>query len=202
MTDRAYKAWLVDLDGTLYEAFWVKVAMAAELCIGGFKAVSVLRRFRSEHERLRVDPALEATSPFAAQLERTASALGLEVPAVERLVLAWMFERPGKYLRLFCRRRLIQEINRFRDAGGKTALVSDYPAKSKLLALGCSSLFDTVVASGEPGGPPRLKPAPDGFLLAAKRLEVEPADCLVIGDRQDVDGAAAEAAGMAFRLIR
>jgi beta-phosphoglucomutase-like phosphatase (HAD superfamily) len=39
-------------------------------------------------------------------------------------------------------------------------------------------------------------------LLAAERLEVEPAACLVIGDRDDADGEAARAAGMAFRHIR
>jgi HAD superfamily hydrolase (TIGR01509 family) len=64
-----------------------------------------------------------------------------------------------------------------------------------------TKLFDRVVACGEPGGPNKLKPAPDGFLLAAKVLGVEPNRCLVIGDRTDADGAAAKASGMEFRLI-
>jgi HAD superfamily hydrolase (TIGR01549 family) len=62
-------------------------------------------------------------------------------------------------------------------------------------------LFDVVIASGEPSGPPRLKPAPDGYLLAAERLGVVPAGCLVIGDRDDTDGEAARRAGMAFRRV-
>ncbi|MCB9916751.1 MAG: HAD hydrolase-like protein, partial [Planctomycetes bacterium] len=43
--------------------------------------------------------------------------------------------------------------------------------------------------------------APDGYLEAARRLGVAPAECLVVGDRDDADGAAARAAGMAFRRI-
>jgi HAD superfamily hydrolase (TIGR01509 family) len=46
-----------------------------------------------------------------------------------------------------------------------------------------------------------LKPDPEGYLLAARTLGVEPAQCLVIGDRLDADGAAAQAAGMAFQHI-
>ena len=62
--------------------------------------------------------------------------------------------------------------------------------------------FDVVVSNGEHPDLKRLKPAPDGMLLAAAELGVLPEHCLVIGDRDDADGAAARAAGMAFRLIR
>ena len=84
----------------------------------------------------------------------------------------------------------------------RPALVSDYPASSKLKALGLESAFDTVVSNGEPSGPSRLKPAPDGFLLAAERLGVAPQECLVIGDRKDADGLAASRAGMALSADR
>jgi HAD superfamily hydrolase (TIGR01509 family) len=80
--------------------------------------------------------------------------------------------------------------------------VSDYPARRKLGSLGVESLFDVVVASGEPEGPRWLKPHPAGYLLAARALGVEPPRCLVIGDRDDADGRAARSAGMAFRLVR
>jgi beta-phosphoglucomutase-like phosphatase (HAD superfamily) len=59
-----------------------------------------------------------------------------------------------------------------------------------------------VIANGEPGGPERLKPHPDGYLLAAALLGVSSEQCLVIGDRDDADGVAARHAKMAFRLIR
>lgn len=195
------RAWLIDLDGTLYTARWVKVAMAAELAVGGWGAIATLRRFRHEHEQLREELREDTPSPFALQLERTAVALGVERAVVERHVTEWMIERPQKWIRRFKRGELLDEIASFKADGGKTALVSDYPASGKLAALEATGLFDTVVASGEEGGPRRLKPHPDGYLTAAKRLGVEPADCLVIGDREDADGEAARAAGMLFRRV-
>ncbi|MFO0564391.1 MAG: HAD-IA family hydrolase [Polyangiaceae bacterium] len=195
------RAWLVDLDGTLYEARWVKLAMASELALGGLGAVKVLRRFRKEHELMREAEETDAESPFEAQIRRTAAALSVPSSTVEARVVEWMIERPQKWIRRFRRDALLSEIREYRAAGGRTALVSDYPARGKLEALEAAALFDVVVASGEPGGPRRLKPDPDGYLTAARRLEVDPGDCLVIGDRDDADGAAARAAGMAFRKV-
>jgi HAD superfamily hydrolase (TIGR01549 family) len=196
-----HDAWLVDLDGTLYAGQLVKLAMSAELAVLGLDAVGTLRRFRSEHEHLRRTQDTPAASPYQLQLERTAAALGVETREVEAAVREWMIERPGKWLRRFRRRSLLAELAAFRERGGRLALVSDYPAQTKLLALGCRPLFDTVVANGEDGGPRWLKPHPDGLLSASERLGVRPERCLVLGDRTDADGEAARRAGMAFRRI-
>jgi FMN phosphatase YigB (HAD superfamily) len=194
-----HEAWLVDLDGTLYAQAPVRLAMAAELLLLGRRSLSVLRHFRKEQERLRASDV--EGDPFRLQIERTAEALGQPASYVERSVRDWMIERPAKWLRLFRRRSLLAEIGAFRRGGGRTALVSDYPARQKLEALGALPLFEVIIASGEPEGPTRLKPHPNGVLRAASALGVDPARCLVIGDRQDADGAAASAAGMAFRHI-
>ena len=207
MADTQYDAWLVDLDGTLYTARWVKLAMAIELGLFGWSAVSTLRQFRHDHETLREEVAsgkalaLSYPSPFAAQLARSAEALQRPVAEVERVVQDWMFERPGKWIRRFPRRSLLAELRAFKARGGRAALVSDYPAERKVNALGARELFDVIVANGEAHGPERLKPDPEGYLRAAQLLRVEPSRCLVIGDRDDADGAAARGAGMAFRLV-
>jgi len=194
------EAWLVDLDGTLYHSLPVKAAMAVEIVLTGVPHLGTLRRFRHFHELVRKD-GTPGGDPYREQLERAAKALGRDVPVVEDIVRTWMHERPARWLKLFRRRSLIREIRAFRARGGKTALVSDYPARVKLAGLGFPDLFDVIVASGEPDGPPRLKPDPSGYLLAAERLGVPREHCLVIGDRDDADGAAARAAGMAFRLM-
>src|SRR5687767_3956143 len=144
-----YEAWLIDLDGTLYEARWVKLAMAAELAVAGWGAIRTLQSFRGMHERLR-ELAEDHDSPYHAQIERTASHLGISSAEVERRVEEWMIRRPGKWIRMFRRHELVSEISAFRGAGGRTALVSDYPARTKLVALGVPELFDAIVASGEP----------------------------------------------------
>ena len=59
-------------------------------------------------------------------------------------------------------------------------------------ATGLGELFDAVVSADDVGNG---KPAPDVFLLAAKRLGLAPADCLVIEDAH-VGIEAAHRAGM------
>ncbi len=204
-----YDAWLVDLDGTLYRQAPVRLAMAAELLLFGPHRIAAIKRFRREQELLRseiVAAAAPAESapldcPYQTQLTRAAARLGCSPESLAPIIREWMELRPGKWLRLFRNQRLLAEIEAFRGRGGKTAVVSDYPARTKLARLNAAQLFDFVVASGEPGGPPRLKPSPAGYLLAAELLAVRPQRCLVIGDRDDADGAAARSAGMAFRRI-
>jgi HAD superfamily hydrolase (TIGR01549 family) len=200
-----YAAWLVDLDGTLYRHKPVQLAMALELLLFGWGSIRTLRAFRHSHEALRNEDHSEAAlarSPFERQLEHAAQSLGMERSHVERVVRHWMFERPMKWVARAKRAELLDALASYKAGGGKTALVSDYPASGKLQALGAVSLFDLVVSNGEPGGPRRLKPHPEGYLSAAERLGVEPARCLVIGDRDDADGGAARAAGMGLFLIR
>ena len=202
-----YDAWLVDLDGTLYTARWVKLAMALELSLFGWSALGTLRQFRHDHETLRQEQsagaalAVEYASPFANQMARTARALGKPVEQVERVVQDWMFARPCKWIGRFPRANLLAQVREFKARGGRTALVSDYPAALKLDGLGARDAFDVIVANGEEHGPRRLKPDPEGYLHAAELLGVAPEKCLVIGDRDDADGAAARAAGMGFRLV-
>lgn len=62
-----------------------------------------------------------------------------------------------------------------------------------LTALGLLDKFDTLVCAEDYK---RGKPAPDGFLLAAERLGVAPAECLVFEDTY-LGIEAATAAGMA-----
>lgn len=198
---RRHDAWLIDLDGTLYRTPGVRLAMAIELVFAGPTVLRHLRRFRAEHETVRASPTDAGDDPFTQQLDRAANALGVDRRALAVTVERWMIERPGRYMPWFRRHDLLAEVAAFRDAGGRTAIVSDYPAHKKLVALGIVPLFDLVVANGEAGGPRRLKPDPDGYRRAAIGLGVAAERCLVIGDRPELDGVAARAAGMAFRAV-
>lgn len=197
-----YKAWLCDLDGTLYKPGGLKLLMGLELLLFGLPELRTIRAFRHEHERLRARTRdTRHPTPFDEQIAYTAAALKLEEERVRRSVERWMVQRPARWLPTFRRQSLHLEIVAYREQGGKTAVVSDYPATHKLQSLGWHQHFDVVVANGEPDGPDALKPEPAGYLRAAERLGVHPKDCLVIGDRDDADGEAARAAGMAFRKI-
>lgn len=63
---------------------------------------------------------------------------------------------------------------------------------ASLKVLGLENKFDVMVCAGEY---PRPKPAPDPFLMAAEKLGVSPASCLVFEDT-DLGIDAATAAGM------
>lgn len=196
-----FAAWLIDLDGTLYRSLPVKVAMGIELCFAGRQVHRVIRAFRREHEAIRRAELSSDTSPFEAQLAQTAERLRCPIEEVRAIVEDWMFARPGRWLRCFRRRGLLEEIARFRESGGRTALVSDYPARAKLAALEVTDLFDVVVANGETTTPYLLKPSPQAFVAAASQLGVRCDECLVLGDRLNADGLAAQRAGMTFRHI-
>ena len=103
-----FDAWLLDLDGTLYRARWVKLLMAAELALSGWSAVGPLRRFRHEHEIIREQGA--TGDPFRLQLARTAEALAMEQDELFELVQRWMIERPGRWLARFKRGELFEQI--------------------------------------------------------------------------------------------
>jgi HAD superfamily hydrolase (TIGR01549 family) len=201
MSQPQYEAWLIDFDGTLYRPTPVKAWMALELLCFGAMHFRTLRKFRHEHERIRETQSEAMADPFQLQIQRTAEALGIDSARVAALVNSWMFERPQKWIRRHVRTQLLDEVRHFRSQGGKVAVVSDYPVSAKIKAIQPELDLDVIIASGERGGPGRLKPYPDGYLKAAECVGVSPARCLVIGDRKDADGLAAERAGMAFRLI-
>jgi beta-phosphoglucomutase len=86
-------------------------------------------------------------------------------------------------------------VRRGRVAGLKQAIVSSTPCENIELvvdSLGLASMFDAIVGEEDAE---RGKPDPEGFLVAAERLSVPPADCVVIEDAPE-GIAAGKAAGM------
>lgn len=192
-------AWLIDLDGTLYHALPMRMVMAAELAIVEPLSMPRIVRFRRAMENLRGQSAGDEQVPlYQVQCRAAALAAGCPVSELEPLIEKWMFQRPRRWLPLFRRRWLFSAVAAFRGLGGRTAIVSDYPAHAKLTALSAEGLFDVVVDTATCDGPRCLKPSPEGYLLAAQKLNLAPSACLVVGDRADADGAAATAAGMRY----
>jgi len=89
---------------------------------------------------------------------------------------------------------------RFRDGGLRLGLVSASarPVIDAILeVVGLTRAFETVVSGDEVA---RGKPAPDGYLMAARRLAVEPAQCFVVEDTRS-GVLAAKAAGMTAAAV-
>jgi phosphoglycolate phosphatase/putative hydrolase of the HAD superfamily len=108
----------------------------------------------------------------------------------EPLDLVAKFARPG----------LRNLLDTAKSAGLKLGICSDYPSHQKLRALGVDSYFDVVVHAQD-RDVLRFKPDIAGLRKALDALRIRPDEAIYIGDRADVDAAAAARAGMRCVLI-
>jgi epoxide hydrolase-like predicted phosphatase len=108
----------------------------------------------------------------------------------------------GLVERLFSRiapdHEMVAAVRKARDAGVRTALVSNSMGSGRYDRDSFPELFDAVVISGEVG---IHKPQPEIFRLAAERVELPPEECVFVDDlRENCEGA--EAVGMTAVLHR
>jgi len=189
-----------DVDGTLYRQRPLRLRMARDLILhtltkADLAPIAVLGKFRRIRERLGHE---RADGFEAALMAETAAASGRSREAVHALVDDWIETRPLPYLAA-CRYDGVAELFAGLGRHGKTiGVLSDYPAKAKLAALGLAA--DHVVTASDPGVG-ILKPHPRGLQALMAKAGAVPAATLLIGDRADRDGVAAREAG-AQVLIR
>jgi FMN phosphatase YigB (HAD superfamily) len=201
---RRIRAVLFDLDGTLYRQMPLRSLMALELLTLPLSGVTkapqrwrALRAYRKAQEHLR---STDSRGSAATQLAVAARGTGLPVEELEKLVEEWMLARPLKYLRLCRAKGLDRLLNVLETAGVPSGVLSDYPAESKLGALGLGGRFSPVLCTSAPDIA-ALTPSPRGVLLACRSWRLTPGEVLYVGDRPDVDAAGASAAGMPCVII-
>ena len=200
------RAVLLDLDGTLYHQRRLRLWMAFELAMLPLRGLSRARRvlreigcFRRVREELR-DRGRPEESLDELQYSEAARRIGADTDAVRATVTEWMMRRPLKYMRR-CRRADMPDFFDFlKGHGVEAGIFSDYPAEDQLTALGVRE-YMSVCVSAVDREVNAFKPHPAGLLHACTLWGLEPHEVLYVGDRADVDGAGAEAAGMPFVLI-
>jgi HAD superfamily hydrolase (TIGR01549 family) len=202
---RRIKAVLFDLDGTLYHQPRMRALMALELSTmivtkpwSARRRLKALSAYRRAQESLR--ESTDARVSPGAQIEFASTRSGMLASEVGALVEEWMFERPLKYMRMCSAEGLSPLLALLERARVPIGVLSDYPAEAKLRALGLAGRFSPVLCSTDPEIA-ALKPHPRGFLRASEHWRVDPAEVLVVGDRADVDGGGARAAGMPCVVI-
>jgi FMN phosphatase YigB (HAD superfamily) len=197
------RAVLFDVDGTLYHQDRLRLCMAAELAaspvtLGSIQSsarvVRVLRTYRRVHEEMR-RLSVDETRLADFQIAETARREQVSEHEVQAVVAEWMMRRPLKYLP-WCRRRgLVGLLSRLRQQDQQLGVLSDYPARDKLAALGIERFFSQVLCTTD-RHINALKPHPRGFLLACESWGLHPEEVLYVGDRSDVDAGGAAAAGI------
>ena len=198
------KVVLFDVDGTLYQQSPLRRAMLIRLLRShlfrphdGWRTLRALSAYRHAQEALRDEGACDvATAQIARACERTDLEPGALVACVER----WMEQEPLSMLRRFRHPGVVEFLQACRDRGLRLAAVSDYPAQAKLEALGIADFFELVLSAQSPEIGV-FKPNPRGLLVALQRLGVTREQCLYVGDRAEVDAAAAAAAGIASVIV-
>jgi len=199
-------AIVLDVDGTLYRMGPVRRQMALRLAgacvtqpLRTRRAVRAIRAFRGNLEALRSGLPDDTDHP-ARQLQRTVDQTGMSEELVRSLIEEWMFQRPLALIGGYPRKGLHRFLRRALQCGVRLGVFSEYPSEGKLECLGVRDPFSVVVSSCD-SQVRRFKPDPAGFLHAARQLGSDPGETLVIGDRDDADGAGARAAGMRYMEV-
>ncbi len=177
--DKVLRGLLVDWGGVLTSGLDVALGRWAELDNLDFDVY-----FKAVVEWLGADPAEAEINPIHA-LERGQIA----VPDFERKLAALLLTRDGQPLkaeglieRMFAHfehePRMTALVRRAKGHGIKTALLSNswgntYPRDT------WEGMFDDLVISGEVG---LRKPEPEIYLLAAQRINLQPAECVFVDD--------------------
>jgi len=199
------KAILFDVDGTLFRHSRVRRGILGRLArcyavhpLAGLRTVRALAAYRAAQEELRRRPA--AGNPAEEQLRLACASSGLAPPAVRAAVERWMEREPLSLLPAAIWPGVGEFLVWAKRKGLRLAVCSDYPAQAKLQALGMARLFDAVVCAQD-AAVGRFKPDPKMLLVALERLRIAPQEAVFVGDRSDVDGEAARAAGVPFIRI-
>jgi HAD superfamily hydrolase (TIGR01549 family) len=199
------KAIVLDVDGTLYRqgplrrAIALRLLRAHVLCPRqGWRTVRGLQAYRSAQEHLRAAP--DGIEPAEAQLRHAAARTGIAQQRIADDVARWMEREPLPLIARYVRPGLTEFVRDCRARGLRMGVLSDYPAEAKLEALGVGGLFDAVLCAQSPEIG-IFKPDPRGLLATLARLGTSAAETLYVGDRPEVDAAAAAAAAVPCAIV-
>jgi len=191
-----FKAVIFDLDGTLYDNSHI----ARKLIV---RSLLNLRLISSERACRH---ALAGQFLGSEAYDKLFSTMSAKAGCSPEKARTWFWNTylplQAKVLRQSYHRKpwVDETLADLRKKGVKVACFSDYGmVEEKLRALGIDpASFDVIADAPSAGG---LKPCKESFLRIAKMLGTEPQDTLVVGDREDTDGAGAAAAGMMYMKV-
>jgi FMN phosphatase YigB (HAD superfamily) len=179
-----------DLDGTFYPVRtleWLSnLAFLQRWREHGWRAARD-EAFRAKRHRKRVHRQRQGEAKVERDPDYAADAEALVLYVCR--ALKWVKPDP----------KALALMDRIAAAGIPQVAVSDFAAPQKLESLGIRHRFAAAYSCDELG---HWKPSPLPFLYVQRAHQVAPARHLHLGDREDMDGRAAIAAGCRFLLHR
>lgn len=193
-----YKAVIFDLDGTLYD----NTRLARHIVLHSIFHLRLLFAERVCRHRMSGRYYGTKGSTYKELFRRMALTAG----KTEDQASAWYWSRymplQVKMLqRHFHKKPWVDDtLKSLRETGVKLVCFSEYSfIREKLKAVDISpDSFDLIIDAPSAGG---CKPCRKAFLNIAGKLGLDPEEILVVGDREDTDGAGAESANMGFILV-
>lgn len=193
-------AVIFDLDGTLYD----NKRLPIRLVLADIPNMFVLATERKARKALMGIDYGDASRTYDALFAKMAE---LKKSLTVEKARRWYQDRymPAQVALLamyYTPRPCVDELlNTLKDAGIKTLLYTDYGhAKEKLEALNIDpAMFDIIASAPKMGG---LKPCKESITRLLEQNGLNPESCLMVGDRDDTDGAAAQSVGMRFYNVK
>jgi beta-phosphoglucomutase-like phosphatase (HAD superfamily) len=194
-------AVILDVDGTLYLQNYVRLWMILDLLLHILKKpthyhdILIRRAYRKNREILAE---AGSTDFIAKQYDDIADQFNVHTSYVRNIVKTWIEEKPLPFIDKARRRGCREFILSVFEYSIQVATYSDYPSSGKIETLNLP--VELQIVSSDPSVA-RLKPDPTGVVEASRRLNVPTENCLMIGDRDERDGACARAVGMPYLII-
>lgn len=203
-----YDTFIFDLDGTLYYQKPFRIRMLCTLLgyvlrhptsVRDLSLIQTYRKTREQWERLERNVAFASgLSLDERQFAYVAEKRRVEPEDVRRAVELFMLKLPLRVLPPFRDEMLAEWIQRLKTEKKTIVIYSDYPVEDKLRCLGIEA--DACFTSGD-AAIGCMKPDPRGLRVILSALGCEGADAVMVGDRYEKDGIAAQSAGVDYIIV-
>lgn len=197
-----YELIIWDLDGTLYYQRPFRKKMVLVLLKGllltpwKWQELYIIWQFRKVREKWdSQDTNLNLTLK---QYEVTASRCYCSPQKIQNVIEYWMMQVPNRYLKAYQDDTAVYWIEKFMKNGKKVIVWSDYPVEKKLDALGIQ-VTDYLCSTDSCVG--AMKPNSKGIQVIMEKYHIAKEKILMVGDREEKDGLAAQKAGIDWMIL-
>ncbi|MBQ5472709.1 MAG: HAD family hydrolase [Treponema sp.] len=182
------KAVAFDIDGTLYAPWRLNIRAIFRYVRHGifFLHYGLVRNKLHGKEVV--------SNFFDLQAEHMANSMRTSKEHAHKKLNDIVYKGMEKYFaRIKCFPNVPETFKKFKEAGFKIGLLSDFPPEQKGDIWGVKQYCDVILGTEELGA---LKPSPYSFIKMAEMLGVEPSEILYVGNSRSKDVVGSKKAGM------
>ena len=189
------KGIIFDLDGTLYHMKWYMKPIMTLLMFPNILRLPKYMKIRKQFSNKEMPSHEELMNSVASKLGNNKENMK---NWIERKFYPSFIK--SLYFLKGSRPKLNKTLETLKNSNIKLAVLSDFAyVNERLNILDIDqNLFDITISSETEGA---LKPSPKPFNTILQRWNLSPEEILIVGDRDDTDGEAANITGMNFLKI-